>query len=175
MAEAVFLPILVQVVLDLPIRLARQASITVPQREPVLILQPGLLIVQVGILGMAIAANQHLGQGQAVPTLLVAAQVLEPIMIILAAVVKLLSLILHRVLTSMVVLQAITGMAQSVWQEVMKVQVGQIVRLDPKLGVNLLRVVVALILTGIMAAVTVGHPALIVAAAGLHPVINARV
>lgn len=77
--------------------------------------------------------------------------------------------------TSTVAPQAIIGMAQNVWQATIPVEAGQIQLPDPNPGVNHLQVAVALILIGIMAAVTAEAQALIMEVVVPHPAINARV
>lgn len=77
--------------------------------------------------------------------------------------------------TNTVVLQAITGTAQSVWQVAMKVQVGQILLPDPKAGVSLLQAVAVPTRIGIMEAVTAEAQALLLEVAVPRQAINARV
>lgn len=77
--------------------------------------------------------------------------------------------------TNLVAPLATTGMVPSVLQAAMKVVVGQIQRPEPKAGVLLRQEAVALILTGIMAAVIAEVPLLIPEAEVLHLAINVRV
>ena len=79
----------------------------------------------------------------------------------------------HHISTA--ALRATTGTAASVCQAAIPAKVGQILRPEPKAGVSLPQAAVALILTGIMAAVTAEAQALIPRATVPHPAINVRV
>ena len=158
-------------------KFVHQANTTTPLPGLVSILPLTQLTAEAVTSGTVPAASHHQDPDQHALILQEVVRGLVLGMIIPAAVAKPQPLAVATILpahTSMVAHQGITGMDQNVKQAVMKAQVGQILPPEPKPGVSLPQVAVALTLIGITAAVTVEAQALILEAAVPRQAINAR-